>query len=206
MADDTPAEEFFDAAGEPIADFAERFIPKEEAEKVRSELEEAKKRIIGFEDKDLNFKNLRTKKLTELAEDERAKLTAREIEIMQRQEVVEEQTKKLSESQEQFLKQTKEEYRDDAISTLVGDDDETKKRVLYHYDRIRDEATSKEEIRKKVRDAVRLASDDAPGNPLFRGGPSFGSEAPRSKKKSYADTDDGKSLGKLLGLTLEEKK
>lgn len=202
MADDM---ELYDADGSLIADAHERFVPKEEAEKIRLELEDAKKRLAGLENKDFNFKNLRTKKLAELAEEERAALTTREIELMQRQEAVEEQTRKVSEEQEKFTKRMQEEYRDDAIAAIIGDDDEGRKRVLLQYDRLRDEAETKEDIRKKVRDAVRLSRDEESTNPLFRHAPNLGSESPRARARGFAETERGRSLAKSLGMSIAEE-
>lgn len=203
MADDL---ELYDANGDLITDAKEKFVLKEEAEKVRAELEDAKKRLAGLEDKDRNFKNLRTKKLSELADEEREKLSVKEVELFQRQEAVEEQTRKVSEEQEKFTKRMQEEYRDDAIAALVGEDEETRKKVLFHYDRLRDEAETKEDIRKKVRDAVRLTRDEGESSPLFRHAPNLGSESPRASHKGFAETERGKAFAKSLGLMIGQEK
>lgn len=206
MADEL---ELYDADGNLIPDAKEKYMTKEAADKLltdklaekNAELAESHKKLAGLENKDFNFKHLR-----DMNAEEKAKLTAQELELRQRQEKVEEETKKLRENQEQFTKSTVEEYRDDAITMAVGEDEEVKKKVLYHYDRIKDEARTKTEIRKKVQDAVKLARDDSAGNPMFRANPNLGGEAPPRRGKGFGDTAEGKAFAKSLGMTWAQDK
>lgn len=201
--------ELYDVDGNLIEDAKEKYVPKEKVDKLvidklaekDIELSATRAKLAGLENKDFNFKRLR-----EMKEEDKAKLSVQEIELRQRQEVIEEETKKLREGQESFTKRTIEEYRDDAISIAIGEDEEVKKKVLFHYDRIRDEATTKEQIRKKVRDAVKLAQDETADNPLFRGTPNLGSGDPPTRHKSYADTEAGKTLAKSLGMSFAQDK
>ena len=209
MAEKKDDLELYDADGNRIEDAADKYVTKEQSDKMLAdklaekdkEMVDIKGKLSKLENKDFNFKHLR-----EMNEEERAKLSAQEIELRQRQEKVENETKSIVEKQEAFLKGTVEEYRDDAIAVLVGDDEEAKKKVLFHYDRIKDEATTKAQIKQKVRDAVKLAQDDSTGSPLFRGSPSLGGDAPRRKGKDYSDTEEGKAMAKSLGMSWAQDK
>lgn len=201
--------ELYDADGNLIEDAKDKYVPKETADRMLAEklaekdteLAATRAKLAGLENKDFNFKKLR-----EMKQEEMAKLSTQEIELRQRQEAVEEETKKLREGQETFTKRTIEEYRDDAIGIAIGDDEEVKKKVLFHYDRIKDEATTKEQIRKKVRDAVKLAQDENAGNPLFRGTPNLGSGDPPRRGKNFSDTEAGKAFAKSLGMSFAQDK
>ena len=201
--------ELYDADGNLIEDAAERYVTKEQSDKMLAdklaekdkEMVDIKGKLSKLENKDFNFKHLR-----EMNDEEKAKLTAKEMELIQRQEKIEEDSKVSHEKQEAFLKGTIEEYRDDAISTLIGDDEESKKKVLFHYERIKDEAITKAQIKQKVRDAVKLAQDDNASSPLFRGSPSLGGDAPRRKGRDYSDSEEGKTLAKSLGMSWAQDK
>lgn len=191
--------ELYDANGDLVegaltADEAKAIQDK--ATTVTTELEDVKVKLSKLENKDMNFKKLR-----ELSDDERKQLSAKEIELMKRQESLEEATKG-------FVSTQVNSYKDDALATLAGDNEELRKKTLGHYDRIKDEATSREDIRRKMRDAFTLAKQEVVSgiDPFATAMGYTGGQAPNAKPNQGEYSADQKDLASKLGLSDEDLK
>ncbi len=169
---------------------------KEAADAAKKEAEEIKAKLQKLENKDMNFKKFR-----DLNEEERTKLSSKEIELMQRQD-------KLEEEQKTFVGMQVASYKDEALAVLAGDNDDLRKKTLFHFDRIKDEAVSKAEIQRKMRDAYRLAKDDSNINsdPFARAMAYSGEGQAPSNKGEKDLSNDVKELAKRLGLSEEDLK
>ena len=163
-------------------------------EEKEAEIAEVKKKLETFENKDFNFKKLR-----DMTEDEKKKLSGKEEELLKRQEHLEEE-------QESWTGKIVEGHKGDALAVLVGDDEELRKKVIFHYDRIKDEATTKDEINKKMRDAYLLAV----GKPVNQIDPIARAAAHYSGhgvvKTGSKLTEDQKDLAAKLGINSDEIK
>lgn len=155
---------------------------------------ELQKELAGLKNKDYNFKKLR-----DMSEDERQELTTKEMELIQR-------TEKLEEEQKTFATRVVEGHKQDAFAVLAGDDEELLKKMQYHYARISDDATTRDEVNKKAKDAWLLA----------KGGVNVGID-PIARAASYQSgrgvvktdnkiTGDQKDLAAKLGISDEDIK
>lgn len=124
-----------------------------EIAELQTELAKKNEELKKFEDKDLNFKTLREAK--EKAEKERDELTKSIDE-------------KLKDVETRITEKFTGDYLDDKIKDLSGGDAELEKKIRFHYDRIKDIATTKEEISKKLADAVAIVSQST-GNRVLNG-------------------------------------
>lgn len=185
----------YDADGNEV----EAFLPdevkpyQEKTELYEKELNETKEKLTKLENKDLNFKKLR-----DMTETEREKLTVTELELKKRQEVLEEQT-------QSFRQQVVQSHMDDALAVLAGDDDETRKKILLNYDRIKDEATTKDEVFKKMKDAYKLTKEGSNArNPLGAAMGSVGNAPTRKEDKTMSD--ELKELASKMGINEDDLK
>lgn len=148
---------------------------QEEKEAATKEVTEIKDKLSKLENKDFNFKKLR-----EMNEKEKEKLTAQEMELLQRQE-------KLEEDQKSFVQSQISSYKNDALAVVAGDNEELRKKILFHYNRIKDEAVSREDVFKKIREAATLAREENKIlNPInsamnFQGNPPSKQDKPESE-------------------------
>jgi len=154
----------------------------EEMETLKKELEEKQAELEKIGNKDQNFKRLR---------DQKSEL----------EEKLEKATGEMSEKLEAAITNLAGDKKADIINSLVGDDEELKKKVFFHYNRIKDEAKTKEEISAKVNDAYFLATkQEAPSG-------NFISSAGAGNVKSKAQITPGeKEIGDALGITDEDRK
>lgn len=163
--------------------------------KIEEELNHAKEQLAKQENKDMNWK-----RLNNMAEEEVKKLSSREMELIKRQEALEDRQKTW---QEQQLMS----HKNNALSRFGVYDDEVKAKVLANYDRIKDDATTEEQVLSKMRDAVTIATGSSPNvrmNPLFAGSASLGM-APSARGSSPVSGDVAE-LAKKLGLSAEDLK
>lgn len=142
----------------------------------RTELERLRK-------KEFNFKKLRGQTKSEKEEIRKGR---------------EELNKEWQEYKNSLIK----ERQEDALSLLVGDDEETRKKVLYNFNRIDPDkpATTKDEIFDRMREAAKLTGANAQPNILSQGGYS-GYRNFDSKSESEAS----KEIRKELNITDEDK-
>ncbi|KKQ99944.1 MAG: hypothetical protein UT24_C0020G0012 [Candidatus Woesebacteria bacterium GW2011_GWB1_39_12] len=176
--------------------------PEEIAEALKTQLEEKEKVLVEkqaeiekLKDKEFNFKRLR-----DMTEEELGRLSVVEKSLMQKQEKLEEESKS-------FASKVIESHKNDSLAVLVGDDADMKKKVLFHYERLKDEAVTKEEIASKMREAWLLAGGikSFSTTPISGGLDSY-YPSPTSFKKGTELTETQKELAKAMGIKDEDLK
>ena len=153
------------------------------------ELTKAQDELKKFQEKDLNFGNLRTQK--EAAE--------KKVE-----EILKGVDDKIGAVKKEVLEGVLQDHYNDTIKTLAGGDAELQKKIEFHYKRLTDSASTKEEATKKLTDAFVLATkSDDPGALNASVISSGGVHRPNIKQSSPV-TPELKGVGSKLGLTEED--
>lgn len=169
-------------------------VLKEERESTTKALDEAKERLSKLETKDFNFR-----KLESMTQEEIAKLSTREIEVQKQIEEIAKQQQDFSQKQIDFTKKK-------ALSLVAGHDEELQAKVLTNYDRIKDEATTEEEIARKMFEAYTLATGSSPSvNPIAQAMTFTGGTPPPNKSADFSQTDRGKDLASSLGMSIAKE-
>ena len=146
----------YDEDGNVVAG-TEKMKP-EDLEKMFKELGETTEELEKLRKKDLNFEKLRKfRLLSELSEEEKEKLSAKELELMQRQEELEKRTK-------DFETTMHTTWKDSAFKKIVGTDAELIKKVeLQFAETLKGvEAKTEEAYINKVSNAYLLATGQKP--------------------------------------------
>lgn len=191
---------YYDEEGNPIEGVLspeEVAALKEEKEKA---LQEKEAELEKLRNKDLNFKKLR-----EMTEEEKAKLSATELALKAEQD-------RFREEQQSFYSGFVSDIKDDLLETIAGDDEDLRKSILANYDRIKDSDTarSRKEISAIMHEAAKLAgvTSGSKVSPLVRAA-NYSGRPIKAPEKSFSETEEGRSLAKELGLGFikeEEKK
>lgn len=160
-----------------------------EVDKLKEELKRIKSENEKLRSKDFNFKRLR-----DLSDEEKSKLSASEIELRERQE-------KLEEEQKEFHKSVKESNIQEALSVFTEGNEDLKEKVMFHYNRLIDPGETREQILKKMKDAYILATSVASNqlSPVSRAAGYHSSFMGKAKSPDQL-TDDQKSLASKLGI------
>jgi hypothetical protein len=187
--------EVYDVDGNPV----EGLVPLTQVEEAKAELQakldETNASLAKLQNKDFNFR-----KLEQMTEEEKNKLSATELSLKQQQE-------KLEEDQKAFITSSVSDIKTDAISRLAGDDEELKKKIEYNFARLKDADTAKsrQEISSLMQEAYTLSTGSSRmPNPINAAvnhsgaGPAFVPGTPISA--------DAMSVGKSLGLSEEDIK
>lgn len=147
-------------------------------------------KLAGYVDKEFNFKKLR-----EMTDAEKNALSAKEKEILQRQELLETETKSFKEGQIKT-------HQDDALAVLAGDDEEMRKKILHHYGRIQGEAVTRDQIQSKMREAALLAGAGSAQtiDPFQRATGHMTGAAPQINNKKEL-TPEQQALAAKFGIT-----
>ncbi len=176
----------------PVVELTAEQLKAQLAEK-EAQLTAANEKLAKAADKEFNFKQLR-----DMTEDEKAKLSEREKEILQRQEKLEAETKS-------FVKQQVDTHQNDALAALAGDDKEARDRILFHYNRIVDTAVTREEIFAKMRDAAKIAMNGQISADPFRSAVAYSGGMNQSHPKGEL-TSEQRDLAAKMGMTEEDLK
>ena len=180
--------EVFTAEEVAAKEEAARNAVKAELDTTKAELVKVNEELKKLGDKDHNFANLRTQK--------------------------EELEKKLSDIQSGVNTQLEEikkapiiEYESEVLNNLSSGDEELKKKIKFHYDRLSDKADNKESVNKKMNDAYLLAVGNSPKTDLINRAAPVGGGSATYPKAQNAKLDPGLiELGKKMGLTDEDMK
>lgn len=173
--------EAFNADGDPI----EGILPPEEIKTLQSQLEETKTKLSKLENKDFNFR-----KLEQMTEEEKGKLTATELSLKQQAEELENRQKSF---QENFVKDVK----NDLLTSMVGDDKDLREKIELNYNRIKDadKAQSRDEINALLRDAYAMSVGTKFRNPVVSANNASGNPVVKSEKASGDFVDFAKKFG-----------
>jgi len=175
-----------------------------EVEEANNKFSEEKKtleeKLKGFENKDFNFKKLR-----DMNEDEKAKLSETELSLKREQE-------KLAENQEIFTKSLTDSHKNEALAVLCGNDKDLKDKVLLNYNKIIGSELTKEEVFARARDAFNmLGTGTADINPLsslnnMTGSAPQASQALDMNAPDYASNKVDPDLARGLGISADDLK
>ena len=176
---------------------------QKERDEANAKLQDANDQLKGFEDKDLNFANLRKQK-----EDADTQKTEAEARVKEIGETMDEKIKNaVGTSKKEILEDVMQDHYNETVKALVGEDAEMKKKVEFHYARIADVAGTKEEMTKKLSDAYLLATGTQAPDALNTAVVSSGTVSPLNvNKESQAFSPDEKDLAGKFGLTDDDLK
>ena len=156
---------------------------KEDIKEKEEENKAAKAELEKLGKKDFNFSKMREK--NKIQENELDKLKG-----------------EMNDKLDGILDTVNEGKKSDIINDLAGDDKELKKKINFHFDRIKDEANTKEELEGKIKDAYTLATGGK-GEPKGNFLSSEGAGGSVIKQEMSAETKD---LGNKLGITDDDFK
>jgi len=151
------------------------------------------KELKGLRDKDFNFKRVKN-----MSVEEKAKFDEKEL-------VLKQQIEDLQDGQDKTKNQLVENWKDKAIRSMVGSDEELKKKIIESYETLNIEANTEFEIGDKVVKAF-LSTGLAPvgvSNPLTTA--SHGVSASPDTEKGI-ESKASKEFGNKFGLTADDKK
>ncbi len=160
--------------------------------------------LTKLREKDMNFSSFRKKSKEEQVKI-REKMTVEQRMMMDEMDELRGQLQKRDDA---TLGKHKEEKRKE----LAGGDEKLQEKLEAEYERLGGDPLSKEAISEQYEDAFALVQRrmdvTRPANPLNNYVPPSGGESPWGQRqaKSHADTEQGKTLGKELGLKLEPRK
>jgi hypothetical protein len=158
------------------------------------EVQEIKDKLAKLENKDFNFR-----RLEQMTEEEKGKLTSAEIAYNKKISELEDKEKNFT---EKFIGDIKK----DALDKFVGDDEDLRKKVEHHMSRIKDSETaqSRAEIEQLVNEALLLSTGGRARNPI-NAALNVSGDAP-VRAKSNKLSDDARELASKLGLNDEDLK
>lgn len=191
---------FYDSEGNEVQVVSQEDLEtlereKNEAlEKAQEELRLKEEELEKLKSKDLNFSNLRQQK--DHAE--------KQVETL-KSEIDE----KLNNVKKEVFEGVLKDHYSEILKNLSSDDEDLKKKIEFHYNRLNDPATSKSEVDKKLRDAWALATHQDAPNTFNSSVISSGYAAPfvSSVKKNFSqdEKDLARRMASAGGLTLDEK-
>ena len=215
--------QYYDADGNPV----EGVLSPEEAktlqekadqvEKLEEDLVLKEEQLSKFSDKEFNFSKLREtarRAKTEASSEEKEK-AEKEMEKMMgkfsaQTKIMAQEIISLYERLDTQHEATVGKAKEDYISKLAGGDEKVKAKLEAQFKRLGgDKAKTPDEVAGFIREAkVLVESQGEKVNPLNSFVPSSGQQDYNTAKKSYADTPEGQSLAKELGLQTQvpEKK
>lgn len=170
----------------------EGVLAPDEVSALNSQLEETKSKLSKLENKDFNFR-----RLEQMTEEEKAKLSATELSLKQQQE-------KLEADQKTFRETFVGDIKKDVFEKFVGEDEELKKKVEHHFNRLPESKTaqSRTEIEQLVQEALVLSTGGRVKNPLVAAMGLSGSQS--TSVKSGKMSEDAMSVASKLGISKED--
>jgi hypothetical protein len=186
---------FFDDEGNEV-----EALSKEQAEALLKQEEERKAELQSevqkLKDKDFNFKAFRDARKEE-REKMKEQLSEKEKQILEMQEESEGRIDKI---QSNLIK----DYKEDILESLVGEDEDLRKKIEYNFDRIKGEAETKAQIKNKLLDAYKLSTDNPVENPLSSVSHTTNSGEIQRKKEGGLSEEDKKALKDQAGFSDED--
>jgi DNA repair exonuclease SbcCD ATPase subunit len=161
-------------------------------ETLQETLKEKEEEIEKLKGKDMNFSNLRKQK-----EDAEKKIEETKKEI----------DEKINTVKREVLESVMKDHFNETMKAYTGGDDELKKKIEYHYKRLADVASTKEEVSNKLRDAYILATKPNESDALSIASISSGGVSRMNiKNQDKKLTPEEVAMGSKFGLTPEDMK
>lgn len=167
---------------------------KETEEKVKKQYEPQLSELEKLRSKDFNFKRLR-----EMTEDEKEKLTEIEKGMLAKQDKLEEALGNVDKTQKQAWKEA-------AISRIAAGNDEYAKEIEDAFGQFAGEPKTEQEIRERAANAAAFVAGKTTKE-QFRSALGVTGSAPMNKPKNetFADTEAGKGLAAMLNLEIAKE-
>ena len=167
----------------------------DEIDSLQAELKNKEEELTKLKNKDFNFANLRSQKETAEGKIEEIK---KEIDT------------KIESAKKEVLESVMKDHYNETLKILASEDEEFKKKIEFNYKRIQDIPTTKEELTKKLTDALALATkpenlDALNVSVISSGGVSKLNLKSQEKKFTPEEKEFGKKLGSAGGIKLEDK-
>ena len=168
----------------------------EEAKALQDQLAESQARITKLENKDYNFR-----RLEEMTEAEKEKLTTQEI-------ILQKKAEELDATQKNFTQQMRTDLKNDAFDKYVGDDEDLKKKVEFNLSRFKDfeEAKTRDQIETLVKESVLLSTGGRRTNPLSAAMSTSGSVPFTPSTSSSKVSDDVLEVARMMGISADDFK
>jgi len=186
-------EELEEKKNEAVEEYKQANPSDPDVQKLQDELKQKTEELGKLKDKDHNFSQLRQTK---------EKL---ETDIEKLNKSIDE---KIGIAKKEVLEGMVKEHYTETLKSLSGDDKELSDKIEFHYKRLADVGTTKEEINKKLNDAFVLATGGFTRKTTQRPYSSSG-VSPLGAEKSQPVTDEEKEFAKKLagagGIKLEDK-
>lgn len=176
----------YEAAKAAIAERDETLKARED------ELAEKVQQLDKLHNKEFNFKRLR-----DMTEEEKERLTDVEQDLKRKQEALED-------DQKAFKSTTLNTWKSDALDRASGGNAELRKQIESAYDDFKGDAEDRSAIAERVAKAARLVQAPPSLNPVTAAVGATG-DAPTGTKKAFSETDEGKSLATSLGLGISKE-
>jgi hypothetical protein len=158
--------------------------------------------IIQQKTEDIVGARKQYKHLSEMTEEEKSKLTKREIEVREQLEAHEADVAKFRKEQADALKKEVDARKERILTKLAGTNKELREKIEKNFTRIidHDKAQTEEEIAGIAQSAFNMLGEPRanPLNQAINGGGD--GMAGGQEGNSYADTEAGKSLSQAMGL------
>ena len=168
---------------------------KAETEQIKVEKEKVDNELKGLRSKEYNFKKLR-----DMTEAEKEKLTDKELELQKRQEALEDQ-------QAQHSKAIKDDWRNSAIDRYSRGDKDKAEKIREALKDLAGEETDRLSIETRVSKAARLIKEDKEIDHVGTAFNSMSGEPPeKPEEKDFADTEEGQAKARSMGFRFASKK
>lgn len=178
---------------------------EEDLEKAKLDLIE-KDRIIEMKNQDIVGARKHYKKLAEMTDEEKSKLTEKEIELQERQEAHEASVAKFQKEQEERAIKELEERRLEIVSKYVGIKNvDLRNKMIENFNRIKDsdKAQTKEEVDGFMKIAFDMLGEEKPSvvNQVISDNNDGFPPTESGENVNFGDTEAGKGLENMLGIT-----
>lgn len=157
--------------------------------------------VIAQKNQDLVGQRKQYKKLSDMSQEEKDALSQKEIELQERQEVLDEQLRQFEAKQTELLQKEVGSRKEAALRRLVGDNKEFADKIRANFDKIKDsdKAITDEEVSALMGTAFNMLGDERP-SPVAEALSGDGSAPSGGKPGGFADTPAGQGLAANLGL------
>ena len=178
----------------------EEVTPEQQLEAMQKQVTDLETENDKLRNKDMNFEKLRStvKSVKDMNEEEKKHWTEKEQVLIDRIASAEQAIE--AERSSKVLT-----WKDSALEKFAGDDEKTREKVLFHFDRFKEDVTDKAGIDKRMRECVILANSDQK-EPLGIPMSSAGNPAPVTRPKTdFADSQEGAGLLASMGHVSPKK-
>lgn len=165
----------------------------------------AKDTRIGELEKITTEQGVNFKKLRDMSEKEKEQYTEKELDLMKRQEALQEQQDALAKDQTDFKTKQRDTAIGNAINKYARGDVELAKKIRANFDSIKDSEGAFDEtaIAPLVEKGVNMLGAEAP-DPLRTAHNTAGFEG-QVPENSFANSAEGQSLASKMGIDISDK-